>query len=57
VGITASAVAPRLNNLMASGIIRKVRVETIRHFQREINGQTISIKAPRRIMWDLDIKY
>jgi len=57
VGITASAVAPRLLNLLFLGIIRKVKVGAMRNFQREINGQMVRIKAPRRVMWDLDIKY
>jgi len=57
VGITASAVAPRLNNLMGLGVVKRARVDSIRHFQREINGQIEQVKAPRCIMWDLDIKY
>ncbi len=57
VGITASAVAPRLCNLLSVGIIKKVKVEGMRHFQREINGQMEMVKCPRRIIWDLDIKY
>ncbi|OGJ21186.1 hypothetical protein A3K73_05030 [Candidatus Pacearchaeota archaeon RBG_13_36_9] len=57
VGITSSAVAPRLNNLMASGIIKKAKVEAVRHFQREINGHSSRVNSPRRIIWDLDIKY
>ena len=57
VGITASAIAPRLNNLKDFGIIKKVRVDSIRHFQRKINGQICRINAPRCVMWDLDIKY
>lgn len=56
IGLSASAIAPRLNNLKTKGIIKQTRVERIRSFKRTFGSQIKIIKAPRSIFWDLDLK-
>ncbi len=56
VGITASAIAPRLNNLEEMGILKKSQ-KGIRNFSRKMNKEVVKIRSPKCIMWDLDIKY
>ena len=56
VGLTDSAIFPRLNSLKDEGIIKISKTETIRTFERDFNGVTKKIKAPRTIHWALDMK-
>jgi DNA-binding Lrp family transcriptional regulator len=56
VGLTASAISPRLENLRKLGIIKPVKISGMRVFSRKFGNQTIKIKSPRNIFWDLDIK-
>lgn len=51
VGLTASAVAPRLNNLRGLGYLKKSEGE-IRCFKRK----NARIKSPLCIRWELDLK-
>lgn len=51
VGLTASAVSPRLNNLCFMGYVRK-RAGIVRRFER--NSQ--KMEAPTFINWELDLK-
>jgi DNA-binding Lrp family transcriptional regulator len=57
VGITASAIAPRLNNLEEMGFLKKADIGEIRSFNKKLNGNLVKVKVPKSIMWDLDIKY
>ena len=56
VGLTASAIAPRLNNLQKKGIVKPSKILGMRSFQRKFNDKTRRIKAPHSIYWDLDIQ-
>jgi DNA-binding Lrp family transcriptional regulator len=56
VGLTGSAVVPRLNNLKELGIIKQHKLEKIRNFERSFGNKTLKINSPRSIYWGLDIK-
>ena len=56
VGLTSSAIAPRLMNLKEMGIIKPVKISKIRVFERKFGNQIVKIKAPRNIFWGLDLK-
>jgi hypothetical protein len=57
VGMTASAIAPRLNNLLEMGILKRAEDGEPRSFDKKLNGHLVRVKSPKCIMWDLDIKY
>ncbi len=56
VGLSSSAITPRLNNLRKKGIIKQNKVAGIRSFKRAFGKKVRRIKAPRSIFWDLDLK-
>lgn len=56
VGLTATAIVPRLNNLMYKGYIKKLNKSSVRCFRRKFKGSIKKIKSPRYILWSLDIK-
>ncbi len=56
VGITSSAVAPRLNNLKKKGILKESKISGIRSFKRKFGNSIRKIKSPRSIYWTLDLK-
>jgi len=56
VGLTASAIRPRLNNLVERGLIKKSKISKMRIFKRRNRGKIIKINSPRYIFWDLDLK-
>ena len=56
VGLTASAITPRLNQLKNRGLIKISKSEGIRTFNRKFGNRTVRIKSPRKIFWDLDLK-
>jgi predicted transcriptional regulator len=55
VGLTAGAIAPRLNNLKKKRILKIKGTEGLRTFKRSFNGKVKLIKSPRSILWDLDL--
>ena len=56
VGLTSSAIKPRLNSLKDKGFIKIVKTSAIRCFEREYGDKKIKIKSPRNIFWDLNLK-
>jgi len=58
VGLTPSAIRPRLNNLRSKGIIKPVKTMGMRNFKRSFgeNQKLVNIKSPRSIFWDVDLK-
>jgi DNA-binding Lrp family transcriptional regulator len=56
VGLSASAIAPRLENLKEKGIIRQGKVLGIRTFKKKVAGRTIKVNSPRSIYWEIDLK-
>ena len=55
VGLTASAITPRLNSLRKKGLIKIVGISGIRNFKRTFNGHVKKIKSPSSILWSLDL--
>ncbi len=56
VGMSASGIRPRLDNLKHKGIIRPIRIQGTRSFNRQFGKQVVRIKAPRSITWGIDLK-
>ncbi|MEM0465079.1 MAG: winged helix-turn-helix transcriptional regulator [Candidatus Pacearchaeota archaeon] len=56
VGITPSAVMPRLCNMESLGIIKKYKVHSMRFYTRKFENFKLKIKSPRYILWDLNLK-
>lgn len=62
VGLSASAIRPRLNNLKFQGIVKPIQVGKVRAFERKFVNPTTSkvtkrkIRAPRSIKWGIDFK-
>ena len=56
VGLSASAIFPRLNNLLEKGIIKKEEAGKERVFYRKVGGKKIKIKSKRMIYWEIDLK-
>lgn len=56
VGLSASAIAPRLENLREKGIIRRAKVLGMRKFKKIISGRVINVNSPRSIYWEIDFK-
>lgn len=58
VNLTPSAISPRLRNLQSKGIIKPLEIKGMRTFKRTFPGKLkpVTIKAPRSILWGLDIK-
>jgi DNA-binding Lrp family transcriptional regulator len=54
VGLSAPAITPRLWNLKNKGLIKNENKTKVRYFNRKFNNQTIKIKAPRSIHWNID---
>ncbi len=66
VNLSASAIAPRLNNLKNKGIIKPFSVSGMRKFERtfkikipnskKTKTRKVNIQTPRSRLWVLDIK-
>lgn len=58
IGISPSALSPRLKRLHSNGIIKPVRIGGTREFKRKFGDSKkyTKIIAPRSISWALDIK-
>ncbi len=56
VGLSPSAIAPRLNNLMEKEIIKKSKILGIRKFRRKVSGGSVIVKSPRGIYWEIDLE-
>jgi len=62
IGLSPSAIAPRLVNLKSKGIIKPMKILGIRNFTRIFTGTTIrptiekKISAPRSILWGINFK-
>ena len=56
VGRAPSSISPRLRNLETRGIIKKVRTQGIRNFNRSFGNKRVKISSPRSILWGLDMK-
>ncbi len=61
VGLSPSAISPRLNNLKSQGIIKPTKIEGMRIFKRTFkikgvkNPVTKTIRAPRSIHWGINL--
>ena len=55
VGLSASGISPRLNNLMEMGIVKTVKTCGIRRYKRRFNNVTRKIESPQSIYWEIDI--
>jgi len=58
ISISPPAIKPRLNNLHKQGIIKPIKKGGERIFDRTFKNisKPITIKAPSKILWGLDIK-
>jgi DNA-binding Lrp family transcriptional regulator len=56
VGLSPSAIAPRLQNLKEKGIIRQGKVLGMRTFRKKVGNKTIKVSAPRSIYWEIDLE-
>ena len=56
VGLTPSAIGPRLRNLQDKGIIKPVEKMKVRKFRSKTGNKTKWISSPRGIYWGLDLK-
>ena len=56
VGLSAPAIAPRLENLREKGIIKQGKILGIRTFRKKVSGKTIKVNSPRSIYWEIDLK-
>lgn len=56
VGLSSSAISPRLNSLREMGIIKILKISKVRTFERNFGELKIKIESPRSIFWDLDFK-
>lgn len=56
VGLTPSAIFPRLNSLKKKGILVRKNISVLRCFNRRCGDSVLKIKSPRSILWNLDIK-
>ena len=55
-GLSAPAARSRLENLRKKKIIKIRKISKIRRFKRGFEKGVMVIKAPRFILWDLDLK-
>ncbi len=57
VSMSGGAIFPRLENLKTQGILKSKSLG-VRNFDRIFKGKTkpVKIKAPRSILWDIDLK-
>lgn len=55
VGLSASAIAPRLKNLENLGIIKKVKLSGLRKYKVNSKKGSRRIKSYQSIYWDLDL--
>lgn len=55
VGLTSSAITPRLHRLKNQGILKISKTDKLRVFKRKFGNRSIIIRAPRNIFWDLDL--
>lgn len=56
VGRSPSAISPRLNNLHKQGMIKPVKIQGLRNFERTFGKKKVNVSAPRSILWGLDMK-
>jgi DNA-binding transcriptional regulator LsrR (DeoR family) len=56
VGLSSSAIFPRLEQLRNNGLIKISKISKVRIFERTFNGHIQQIKSPRSIHWDLDLE-
>ncbi|MFA5857352.1 MAG: AsnC family transcriptional regulator [Candidatus Pacearchaeota archaeon] len=54
VGLTSSAIKPRLNNLKTEGIIKISKTQGIRVFKRNFGNRQVTVRAARSISWEID---
>lgn len=54
--LTPPAIKPRLVNLQRQGIIKPIKIGAMRTFERKFQKRTISISAPSKILWALNLK-
>ncbi|MBI4017238.1 MAG: hypothetical protein HY363_06120 [Candidatus Aenigmarchaeota archaeon] len=54
--LTPPAIKPRLVNLQHQGIIRPIKIGALRTFERKFSKGIISITAPSKIFWTLNLK-
>jgi len=56
VGLSASAISPRLFSLMEKGIIKQAKLSKERVFIRFFGKKKVTIHSPRRIYWQINFK-
>lgn len=54
--LSPPAIRPRLNNLQRQGIIKPIKIGNPRVFSRNFPKKVIRIKAPSKILWNLDLR-
>ena len=56
IGISSSAISPRLENLKEMGIIKQSYQSSIRKFRRKNKGKQKTIISPIKKIWKIDLK-
>ena len=55
INLSPPAIKPRLISLKNRGIIKPINIGSMRTFKRTFGQKIITINAPSRIRWDLDL--
>ena len=56
INLSPPAIRPRLNNLRSMGIVKPSKQFGMRIFKRQFPNEIKIIKAPSKILWELDLK-
>ena len=56
IGLSCTAISPRLNSLLEKGILRKSKISKLRKFKRNYNNKIKKINSHSRIYWEIDLK-
>jgi len=56
VGLSPSAIAPRLQNLEDKEILKRSKVLGMRKFKKKVKGGFVTVKSPRGIYWEIDLE-
>jgi len=56
VGLSPSAIAPRLQSLEDKEILKKSKVLGMRKFKKKVKGGVVTVKSSRGIYWEIDLE-
>ena len=56
VGLSPSAIAPRLKSLENKEILKKSKVLGMRKFKKKVKGGVVTVKSPRGIYWEISLE-